>query len=207
MGTYSQGILGAFYGKVGNVVGSSWRGISYMRAYTKKVGNPRTPAQLKARAHLSVVSSLLKGLAPALAKGYWNAGDMGTYGAAIKANLPLATYDESTGEWSLSPASLQLTASNTPFELQLPAGSAKSTTVTWTKPAVTSPYYRNGQLVVAALNATTKKAVVNFCALDAGTFTFNYEALATSAGDAVQLFAFAAGDRVASDTYTVAAGM
>ena len=31
MGTIKQGILGGFSGKVGTVVGSSWKGISYMR--------------------------------------------------------------------------------------------------------------------------------------------------------------------------------
>ena len=31
MGTIKQGILGGFSGKVGTVVDSSWKGISYMR--------------------------------------------------------------------------------------------------------------------------------------------------------------------------------
>ena len=34
MGTIKQGILGGFSGKVGTVVGSSWKGISYMRGKT-----------------------------------------------------------------------------------------------------------------------------------------------------------------------------
>ena len=31
MGTIKKGILGGFSGKVGTVVGASWKGISYMR--------------------------------------------------------------------------------------------------------------------------------------------------------------------------------
>ena len=32
MGTFSKGILGGFSGKVGNVIGSTWKGIDYMRS-------------------------------------------------------------------------------------------------------------------------------------------------------------------------------
>ena len=32
MGKINLGILGSFSGKVGNVVGGKWKGISYMRA-------------------------------------------------------------------------------------------------------------------------------------------------------------------------------
>lgn len=207
MGTYNQGILGAFFGKVGNVVGSSWRGISYMRGYVKKVRNPRTPAQLKFRARLALVGQHLKALAPAIAKGFPDAQGMGTFGAATKANLPLAQYDDTTGQWSLDPAVVQLTSGNTPFDIQLPAGSAKATTVTWTKPPVTSPFYRNGQLVVAALNLDTKQAVVNFCALDAASFSFDFTDLPVDTGQKVQLYAFAVGDNVTSQTFSTAAGL
>ena len=31
MGTINQGILGGFSGKVGTVIGGSWKGITYMR--------------------------------------------------------------------------------------------------------------------------------------------------------------------------------
>jgi hypothetical protein len=42
MGTIKQGILGGFSGKVGTVVGASWKGIAYMRSLPQKVKNPRT---------------------------------------------------------------------------------------------------------------------------------------------------------------------
>lgn len=40
MARYNQGILGSFIGKVGNVVGSTWRGRAYMKALPAKVANP-----------------------------------------------------------------------------------------------------------------------------------------------------------------------
>ena len=36
MGTISKGILGGFSGKVGTVIGGSWKGIEYMRSQTSK---------------------------------------------------------------------------------------------------------------------------------------------------------------------------
>ena len=41
MGTYNKGILGPFSGKVGTVVGASWRGKDVMRSLPKKTD--RTP--------------------------------------------------------------------------------------------------------------------------------------------------------------------
>ena len=45
MGTYSNGIMGPFNGRVGTVVGYMWNGKYCMRAYRKDVRNPRTEAQ------------------------------------------------------------------------------------------------------------------------------------------------------------------
>src|SRR5690606_508733 len=45
MGIIKQGILGGFSGKVGNVVGASWKGIDYIRSLPSSVSNPRTPGK------------------------------------------------------------------------------------------------------------------------------------------------------------------
>ena len=39
MGKYNQGVLGQFSGKVGPVVGSSWKGIGYLRSNARKTRN------------------------------------------------------------------------------------------------------------------------------------------------------------------------
>lgn len=46
MGTIKKGILGGFSGKVGTVVGSSWKGIAYMRSLPQNMKNPRTEGQV-----------------------------------------------------------------------------------------------------------------------------------------------------------------
>lgn len=60
MGTIKQGILGGFSGKVGTVVGSSWKGISYMRGRAQSVRNPRTEGQMEQCSKFAQVLELLK---------------------------------------------------------------------------------------------------------------------------------------------------
>jgi len=49
MGKISQGILGGLSGKVGNVIGGSWKGIDYIRIKPTSVANPRTTGQVNQR--------------------------------------------------------------------------------------------------------------------------------------------------------------
>jgi len=58
MGTIRKGVLGGFSGKVGTVVGSSWKGVSFMRSLPGKVKDPRTLLQLNHRRFISARSYL-----------------------------------------------------------------------------------------------------------------------------------------------------
>ena len=49
MGKIAQGILGGLSGKVGNVIGGSWKGIDYIRIKPSSVANPRTVGQVNQR--------------------------------------------------------------------------------------------------------------------------------------------------------------
>ncbi len=49
MGKISQGILGGLSGKVGNVIGGTWKGINYLRIKPSSVANPRTEGQVNQR--------------------------------------------------------------------------------------------------------------------------------------------------------------
>ena len=76
MGTIKQGILGGFSGKVGNIVGASWRGIDYIRSMPASVHNPRTEAQMTQRNRFSLVAKMLKAFIPIIRVGF--AGSVGT---------------------------------------------------------------------------------------------------------------------------------
>ncbi len=70
MGTYEKGILGEFNGKVGNVVGSNWKGISYMRAKSKTTTSKSSEKQIIQRAKFQYVSNFIQPLQPVIQVGY-----------------------------------------------------------------------------------------------------------------------------------------
>ena len=47
MATFEKGILGGFSGKVGNVVGGTWKGKSYMRSKPNKRSSVPSEKQLE----------------------------------------------------------------------------------------------------------------------------------------------------------------
>ena len=59
MGSYNKGILGPFRGKVGSVIGYSWRGKELMRGLPKETTTAATAAQLEQRAKFSTVIKFL----------------------------------------------------------------------------------------------------------------------------------------------------
>lgn len=68
MAILKQGILGGVKGKVGSVVGSSWKGIATLRSLPLSVTNPRTAAQVGNRARFSDVVALATILLSAIIK-------------------------------------------------------------------------------------------------------------------------------------------
>lgn len=68
MATFKQGILGGFSGKVGGVIGSSWKGIDTMRSQPSSVTNPRTNAQVSNRTRFKSVSQLAAAMLTTIVK-------------------------------------------------------------------------------------------------------------------------------------------
>lgn len=106
MATFKQGILGGFSGKVGGVIGSSWKGIDTMRSQPSSVTNPRTNAQVANRSRFKSVSQLAAAMLTTIVKplndrfaqkmsGFndfcqRNAGAFDALGAFVPANLVLS---------------------------------------------------------------------------------------------------------------------
>lgn len=76
MGTFNKGILGAFSGKVGPVVGSSWRGKDVLRSLPRKSNKPASPAQQLQRDKFLTVTQFLNPLQPVVRRYFGsNTGD------------------------------------------------------------------------------------------------------------------------------------
>jgi len=59
MGIYVKGLLGAFSGKVGNVVGSSWRSVDYLRSLPKPTKRTATEKQRAQRTKFALAIEFL----------------------------------------------------------------------------------------------------------------------------------------------------
>ena len=66
MGTYNKGILGAFSGKVGPVVGATWRGKEVMRSLPKKSNRLATTYQQQQRSKFAMTTEFLGGVQPVI---------------------------------------------------------------------------------------------------------------------------------------------
>lgn len=80
MGTYNKGILGAFSGKVGPVVGASWRGKEVMRSLPKKGNRVPTATQLLQRQKFAMVQTFLSGINPVVKRYYGSNSGLKTRG-------------------------------------------------------------------------------------------------------------------------------
>lgn len=68
MGLYNKGILGAFSGKVGPVVGASWRGKEILRSLPRKGNRVATEIQLLQRLKFKTVTSFLTPFGPLVSR-------------------------------------------------------------------------------------------------------------------------------------------
>lgn len=84
MGTIKKGILGGISGKVGNVVGGIWKGITYLRSLPTGGTDTGTEAQLQQRLKFKTVTQFIRPLMPAIRIGFKPAAvKMSAYNAAF----------------------------------------------------------------------------------------------------------------------------
>lgn len=88
MARIRNGILGGFSGKVGEVIGQTYQGVSTMRAMPKYVSNPRTQAQQEHRAKVSYLGKLLQPMAKVLNLSTYGGNKVNNgYNRAFRSNL------------------------------------------------------------------------------------------------------------------------
>ena len=84
MGTLKNGFFGGFTGKVGNLVGSSCRGVEYVKSRPTKMTNPRTKKQTKQRSKFTLSQNFLRSIVPIIRIGFkdFAVGGMSAFNAA-----------------------------------------------------------------------------------------------------------------------------
>ena len=103
MGIIKRGILGGVANKIGNVVGSSWKGIATLRSLPLSVANPRTLAQKTNRNSFSIMSKLGSQVLATVCQPLWNrdAKQMSGFNAYVMYNKK--AFDADPLEWLQNP--------------------------------------------------------------------------------------------------------
>lgn len=94
MSTFNKGILGGFSGKVGNVVGSSWKGINVMRSLPASVKQSKSVRALHNRARFAKTIRFLTKANRLIPLGFYpEAVKQTSYNAAFSHNFPHIDFD------------------------------------------------------------------------------------------------------------------
>lgn len=101
MARFIKGIHGSYQGKVGSVVGSSWRGIDYVRSLPKRSSKAASEGQMAQRIKFGMTTSFLKSIKDVLMLGYSDSKQKGKTGYNVAfqhfiKNAILGTYPNYT---------------------------------------------------------------------------------------------------------------
>lgn len=80
MGRLNRGPNGPFSGKAGSVIGSSWRGIYYIKGLQKKITKPRSPLQIEQQRRFALAVKFLRYVKPIVNMGFSNINPGGATG-------------------------------------------------------------------------------------------------------------------------------
>ena len=133
MGKISQGILGGVSGTVGNVVGGSWKGISYLRIKADHHSDANTEKQIQHRAKFGACVALARSIMDTIIRPIWNrkAVKMTGFNLFTKTNLQVFDANGEIPDFS----QLQISIGDLPLPnnlvIQDDAATEGGITVTW----------------------------------------------------------------------------
>jgi len=89
MGVIKRGLLGGFSGRVGNIVGSSWKGIAVIKSLPLSVANPKTAAQVAHRQDFADTVAFAKNTLAVVIKPLWDrfASQQSGFNAFVQSNI------------------------------------------------------------------------------------------------------------------------
>ena len=78
MAKIKKGILGAVSGKIGPVIGGTWKGIPFIRPVPRTIKKSNTPAQIESRQKPRFMNELLVPFHPHVSIGFMHHADQKT---------------------------------------------------------------------------------------------------------------------------------
>jgi len=168
MATIKKGILGGVSGKVGNVVGGSWKGIDYLRTKADVVNNPNTELQATQRSKFAAVARFLAPVTEVVRIGFRGyAVKMTAFNAAFSYNY----HNALTGtfpDFAIDYPKAMISRGSLPATLNVACASATAGKVqlTWDTAATAGAASASDSVVVVVCNPARQDAVYQ---LDAAT--------------------------------------
>ncbi len=200
MAKLSQGILGGISGKVGTVVGGSWKGIDYIRSKPAQVANPRTEGQVAQRTKFSATIEFLQPLNPFLKIGYKNYANKKT---AFNAAMSYVLQNAITGTAPNFTVDYQNALVSRGSLTKALNPNAVSTNVaeidfTWSNNAGSGNALATDKAMLVVYNPSDKSATYTTAGADRSTGAATIQVPATFSGDNVEVYiAFISADGVA----------
>jgi hypothetical protein len=206
MGTIKQGILGGFSGKVGTVIGGSWKGIAYMRSQAQSVSNPQTTGQVNQRTKFTLALEFLKPITEAIRVGFkLYAQKQTAFNAAMSYTLANAISGTSSDDYALDYANALISrGSLNGADNGTAASSSGNIVVSWNDNSGVSSALATDVAIIAILNPTKGEAVTDTTAAVRSTTTETIGLPADWVGDNVEAylgFVSADGKSVANSVY------
>ena len=154
MGKLTNGINGPFVGKVGTVVGSSWKGIPYMKGtYKKRTG--RASLQEKSnRNKFAMAQRWLKPVISFVREGFKNYSPTVEGFLAAKSWLLLHSFEGTQPDISINPALVKLSHGSLPLPagIRVEKGAGNRLQFSW-NPATTEGVHGKDQAMLLAYGA------------------------------------------------------
>lgn len=189
MGTIKQGILGGFSGKVGTVIGGSWKGISYMRSIPQSVKNPRTDGQVNQRTKFSVALEFLKPMTSLLQVGYkLYAQQQTAFNAAMSYILNNAITGTSP-DFSVDYSNALVSRGSLTGAANAQATSTGGTVVlTWNDNSGSGTASQTDKALIVILNSTRSEAMYDTAGAQRSVATETISVPADWVGESVEVF-------------------
>jgi hypothetical protein len=168
MGTYNKGILGAFSGKVGPVVGATWRGKDVMRSLPKKSNRLVTAFQQQQRSKFAMTTVLLGGIQPVIKRYFGNDTGLKTRRNQAMSYLmkEAIVFNDPDYEWDYTKVLISKGDLLGINNGQVVAGTGQNLEFTWTDNSGQGEAEVTDKLVVVVYEPTSKATVYS---LNAGS--------------------------------------
>ena len=161
MGTYNKGILGAFSGKVGPVVGATWRGKDVMRSLPKKGNRLATEFQQAQRSKFAMTTEFLSGVQPVIKRYFGNDTGLKTRRNQAMSYLmkEAIVFNDPNYEWDYTKGLISKGDLLGINNGQVVAGSGQDLTFSWTDNSGQGEAQVTDKLVVVVYEPTSKATV------------------------------------------------